>query len=49
MALQTWSKKVIKEIIKHADQDNCKNCKQLLAEIATISGLKLEEFKKQNN
>jgi hypothetical protein len=49
MSLQEWSKKVIKELIKHADHDNCQNCKQLIAEVAAVSDIKLKEFKKQNN
>ena len=46
--LKDWSKEVIKELIKHADRDNCYSCKQLIATLAAASGMKLEDFKKNN-
>jgi hypothetical protein len=49
MALQQWSKKVIKELAKHADRDNCYQCKQLLAELATAYSVKPEDLTKKHN
>jgi hypothetical protein len=48
MALQHWSKKVIKELQKHAERDNCYNCKQLLTELAIAYGVKYEDLIKNN-
>ena len=47
--LQQWSKKVIKELIKHAERDGCYNCKELIAEMAAVSGISVADFKKINN
>ena len=47
--LQQWSKKVIKELIKHADRDGCYNCKMLIAEMAAVAGISAADFKRINN
>jgi hypothetical protein len=47
--LQNWSKKVIKEIAKHADRDHCYNCNQLLAELAAAYGISVEELTGRKN
>jgi len=47
--LQQWSKKVIKELIKHAERDGCYQCKQLLAELATAYSVKPEDLTKKHN
>lgn len=46
--LEDWSKKVIKELIKHADRDDCYSCKQLIATLAAAYGMTPEDFKKNN-
>ena len=46
--LKNWSKEVIKELIKHADRDNCYQCKQLIATLAAAYGMTPETFKKNN-
>jgi hypothetical protein len=47
MALQDWSKKVIKELQKHAERDDCYECKQLLRMLAAAYGVNYEELIKQ--
>ena len=47
MALEQWSKKVIKELAKHAEHDKCYNCIQLLRQLAQAYGIKYEDLIKK--
>jgi hypothetical protein len=47
MALQEWSKKVVKEIQKHAEVDGCQDCKKLLVMLAAAYGVSYEQLTKQ--
>jgi hypothetical protein len=49
MAIEQWSKKVMKEIVKHAERDDCYSCKQLLREIAAYYHTEYETFVKSNS
>lgn len=46
MALQEWSQKVIEELVKHAERDNCYTCIQLLRQLAEVYGVKYETLLK---
>ena len=42
--LQEWSKKAIKEIVKHAEVDHCKTCQELLELLTIASGVKAKDL-----